>query len=474
MCTSVIVGKKATIDGTSILSRNEDYTRNNWNKYMVYRQFPEYYDPKNDNTVVNDGVWTLGNGLQVPVPERMYRYNAMPDAAAYSEASSAIGNRYFFEERGINERNVAISATNSLAINEQANEADPLLTSGGVAESVIATLLLPQVSTAREGVLLLGKYVERYGASEVNGILIGDIDESWYFEIGSAHHWIAVRVPDECYIVVANGMRVHSVDLDDDNVLHSKKLFEFVSKHKLLKNPDQKSFNFAKAFGVIGNSYNVDREWLAQKILTPSLVQAPRKEQYPLFLEPDKRVHVKEIMKVLRATYKGTELEGKADRPIGVDRTAESHIMVLDSKMPDELQGIIWQVVSTPMGAPYMPLFPIMDDIPAGFTLEGNLYSPLSAYWAFRGLYSLCEVDKSRYKSLVETLWHRYEEQCIAEVGSLKKTLIEMYQDAPDAALNFAKRYSSGVAYQTVALANKERDLLMTKITNEKLIEVPS
>ncbi len=83
-------------------------------------------------------------------------------------------------------------------------------------------------------------------------------------------------------------------------------------------------------------------------------------------------------MNVLRATYKGTELEGKAKRAIGVDRKAESHIMVLDPKMPPELKGLIWQVVSTPMGAPYLPLYSNMGDIPPGFSLEGNQYSPLS------------------------------------------------------------------------------------------------
>jgi len=467
MCTSVMVGKKATIDETLLLSRNEDFTRNNWNKYMVFRPYPEYYDKQGGNPVVSDGLWTLGNGLKVPVPGKMYRYNAMPDAAAYEEAEYAVGQRFFFEERGINERNVAVSATNSLAINEKANKADPLLSSGGIAESVITTLLLPQAETAREAVRLLGEYVEQYGASEVNGILIGDPFESWYLEIGSCHHWIAVKVPEEEYLVVANGMRVHSVDLASEDVLHSRNLFEFVCENHLLESPDRHDFNFAEAFGIPGDSYNVDRVWLAQKILTPSFEQKPRQYQYPLFLKPDRKIHVRDIMKVLRATYKGTVLEGIATRPIGVDRTAESHIMILDPAMPEELKGLIWQVVGTPMGAPYMPLFSVMDDIPHGFALEGNRYSPLSAYWSFRGLYSLCGVNHEQYKPLVEELWRTYEEQCLSEHEVLRQTLIKMYADNPSAAVDFAKRYSTGIAYQTVGKANNERNLLMTRITND-------
>ncbi|RFA29257.1 hypothetical protein CAI21_10890 [Alkalilimnicola ehrlichii] len=263
MCTSIMAGKEATDDGVVVLARNEDFTRNNWNKYLVYRRLPEYRLDK-ANAIV-DGRWTLGNGLSVPIPTKAYGYSAIPDSAGYREASHAIGDRFFYEERGINERNVAISATNSLAINDKAQAADPLLKAGGVAESVILTLILPQVDSAREAVSLLGRYIEEYGASEVNGVLLGDPQEAWYFENGSAHHWIAVKVPQDSYIAVANGMRVHGVDLDSPDVKCSRGLYEFAVTHGLLDHPDRHSFDFAEAFGVVGDPYNVDRVWLAQK-----------------------------------------------------------------------------------------------------------------------------------------------------------------------------------------------------------------
>jgi dipeptidase len=98
----------------------------------------------------------------------------MPDAAVPTEATEAIGDRFFFEERGINEKSVAVSATNSLTINDQAAKADPPLESGGIAEPVIPTLILPQTDSAVEAVGLLDKYVEEERASEVNGALFGD------------------------------------------------------------------------------------------------------------------------------------------------------------------------------------------------------------------------------------------------------------------------------------------------------------
>src|SRR6266576_2037596 len=176
MCTSIMAGTRATADNITLLARNEDFERNNWNKYMVFRPQPEYLcDP-----LPEKGMWTLGNGLTVTVPDKAYSYSAMPDAAGPTEATEAIRDRFFFEERGINEKNVAVSATNSLTINPSAAYADPLLAPGGIAECVIPTLILPQADSALEAATLLGKYVEEEGASEVNGVLFGDPDEAWY------------------------------------------------------------------------------------------------------------------------------------------------------------------------------------------------------------------------------------------------------------------------------------------------------
>lgn len=464
MCTSIVAGRSATADGSTLLARNEDFTRNNWNKYMVFRPQPEYRCAP----LPAGGQWTLGNGLTVPVPGQAFSYSAMPDAAGPTEATQAIGDRFFFEERGINDKNVAISATNSLSINDSAAKADPLLANGGIAECIIPTLILPQAETAVEAVRLLGHYVEEYGASEVNGVLFGDPDGAWYFENGSAHHWIAVKVPDDSYLVVANGMRVHGIDLDSPDVLCSHDLYDFVVRHELLERADRRNFDFAKAFGLLGVPYNQDRIWLAQSILTPSRPQKTREPQYPLFMKPDHPISLQDVMTVLRATYEGTVLEGKATRPIGYVRTAESHILTLNRTMPHELRGLIWQAISTPLGAPYMPFFAVMDDIPQGYRYGDNLYAPSSAYWAFRGLFALAEVNGKKYLPHVAQRWHAYEEQSVRELAHIRPMLNDMYSRDASAAIAYAKRYSTGVAYETVGVANALRNGIMTRITVEE------
>ena len=468
MCTSIMAGKKATDPEMILLARNEDFERNNWDKYLVFRSFPEYHNVNKSNPIVDGNTWTLGNGLKVAVPEKSFSYSAIPDSSGYEEATYAIGNRFYFEERGINQENVAMSATNSMEdINDKIKALDPF-TSVGIEEAIIPTLILPQAETALDAIKLLAGYIQSHGASEGNGILIGDPNESWYFEIGSCHHWVAVKVPKDAYLVVANGLRVHDIDLDSQDVLCSDGLFEFVCENKLLEQPDRHCFNFARAFGQPGNPYNVDRIWLAQKILTPSLKQKPRQDQYSLFLKPDKKIRVEDVMTVLRATYKGTELESIAERPIGVDRTAESHIITLNPKMPDTLKGLIWQAIGTPMGAPYMPLYNVMEDIPPGYSLGSNQYSPIPAYWSFRGLYSLGYFDNDKFIPDIRKFWNNYEQQFLNEHEYLNNMLIEMYQSAPETAIDFAKKYSTGIGYQSIGMANNKRNNLMTIIADNE------
>lgn len=466
-CTTVMVGQQATKEGILLLSRNEDSGQNNWNKYLTYRKKPEYilYKDNSNSSIVQNGLWTLGNGMKVSVPSNAFSYSAMPDAISSTEASFGDGRHFLFEERGINEKGVALSATNSTSSNEKALHADAFVPNA-ISESIIPTLLLPQMTSAKHGVKLLGEYVETMGASEGNGILFGDNKELWYFEVGSGHHWMAVKVPSDKYLVVSNSLRIHSMNLNSKNVLHSKGLYSFVKDNKLLLNPDKKEFNFAKAFGVLGESYNTDRIWLAQHLLTPSKKQAIRQSQYPLFLRPDKKVSVQKVMSVLRATYKGTPLEGIATRPIGVDRTAESHIITIDPKMPKVLQGLIWQSVSAPMFTLYMPLFDSLKRVPKSYFKGNNTYDPNSAYWSLRSLSSFAKLKKD---FSTQAFWKPYENKYLKEVKALKQSIKKDIFSNPQTAIELSQQFSSSILYESQSLANEMRDTIITEVTQEKV-----
>ncbi|TDR72508.1 C69 family dipeptidase [Paludibacterium purpuratum] len=453
-CSSVVVGKNASADGAIIISRNEDYYINNWNKKLVIH-------PRRDTD--KGEMISFKNGLKVPAPQTMLRYTGLTD---WNGDTTAADGPY--EERGVNEFNLAISATNSMDVNDAAKKADPLVDSG-VIEADIPSFVLPIAKNAREAVMLLGKVVSEQGAGEGNGILLADTKEVWYMEIGSGHHWIAVKVPQDKYLFVANGMRIHDVNLNDrENVLSSAGLAEFVGKNKLLDHVDVQHFNFAKAFGTIGDRYNVDREWLGQHMLTPSLSQKTRQDQYPLFLTPDRKITVAEIGNVLRAGFKGTELEKikDAERPMGVDRTIETHVFELRADMPKELQVLTWQAFGSPASAVFMPMYEnAMKEVPSALRLGTEVYENQSAYWAFRANSTLAQTNPGKYASVLAGWQSHIEGTFQEQQASVDSMLKKLYARNPDAALGFANQWSNGNVLWAVQSARDVFQSLMTDMT---------
>lgn len=292
-------------------------------------------------------------------------------------------------------------------------------------------------------------------------------------EIGSAHHWIAVRIPEECYLAVSNCMRIRGVDLDDtENVMCSSRLYDFVKKAGLLAAPDKHCFDFAGAFGYYGKSgpqpdpyYNVDRLWLAQHILTPSLTQEIRQQEYPLFLKPDRKITVDMAASVLRVGYEGTPLEHLSQRPIGVVRTAESHIMVLDPAMPEGFGGTIWQAVGTPLGCPYMPLYPFMEHIPDIYALGSSVYDGDSAYWKFRSLYSIAACMGEKERGEVCSMWKEYEKGLFCQFAVFQRSLREIAVADAAMAGKTAENYSTGILLQAAQMAEEKRAELLTRMS---------
>lgn len=129
---------------------------------------------------------------------------------------------------------------------------------------------------------------------------------------------------------------------------------------------------------------------------------------------------------------------------------------------------MIWQAVSTPLCAPYLPLYRVMHVIPPGYARGGDQYGTMSAYWAFRGLFALASDHKDTLLPEVQKFWKSYEQAFIDEHPFLEKMLVEMYQAKPETAIDFAGRYSTGVAYEAVGKADSVRNRLMTLITVEE------
>ena len=143
-CTTILVGKKASYDGSTMMARNEDSPSGVFTSKKFIVVNPEE-QPRHYKSVISK--------VEMDLPDNPMRYTAMPDAPS---------KQGIWGEAGINEVNVAMSATETITSNPRVLGADPLVP-GGIGEEDYVTIVLPYIRSAREGVKRLGMLHEQFG-----------------------------------------------------------------------------------------------------------------------------------------------------------------------------------------------------------------------------------------------------------------------------------------------------------------------
>ncbi|WP_075888105.1 C69 family dipeptidase [Companilactobacillus crustorum] len=389
-CTSIMVGKKAAMDGSNFIARNEDNFVANWPKKF----FVQAAIKNRQETYVSPY-----NKFSLQLPESGYRYTTSPDADQ---------TEGWYEEDGINEKNVGMSATESVFANEKVLAYDPLVMQG-LAEDSMTTVILPYVDSARAGVKRLGELVAKYGSAEGNGVQFFDQDEIWYVELATGHHWVAIRIPDDSYAVAANQIGIEDIDFDDpDNYMWSDGIQEFVTEHSL--NPDFDRWDFRHIFGTNtkqDHHYNTPRVWYGQKLLNPSVEQNPESSELPFLRRPDQKISVEDIQTVLASHFNetpfdpigsGNEADKKRYRAISLSRTANSHILQLRNDSKKTL-AIEWKALGIPSFSSYVPFFTNANDIDKSYSYVPEKLDLNSAYWMYE---TLAMIVESHYQEFSE------------------------------------------------------------------------
>lgn len=386
-CTEILVGKAASMDGSTIVARNEDgYGPINPIKFVVH--------PATDQ---KQATFTSAvTGVNVSLPDHAYRYTGTP------QADQSDGQ---YEEAGINEFNVGMSATETTATNARVLGYDPLV-NDGINEEAMITLVLPYVKTAKEGAQRLGALLEKYGTGESNSIAFNDKNEIWYLETAGGHHWAAMRLPEDSYAIAPNQTLMQEVNLDDpDNFLVATDLVDFVTKYHL--NPTPGTFNFREIFGTHGEDdayYNTPRTWYGQKLFNPEVTdQQPTDQDMPFTRQPSKKIAIEDVEFFLSSHYNGTPYDpfgtfasGSADdqrkyRPIAMDRNQCSSILQIRNDVDDDHAAIQWIAMGFFAYAPYVPFFTNINDTPEDYKNTTTEVSVDNVYWLNKTLSVLIE-----------------------------------------------------------------------------------
>ncbi|WP_105956003.1 C69 family dipeptidase [Apilactobacillus quenuiae] len=394
-CTSILIGKNASIDGSTIIGRNED-CKATWPKHFIVHQHKEYQNVQEFKS--ND------NKFKIKLPKIQYKYTATP------EWTDKYGK---FEEDGINEYGVAMSATESAYANSHVLGYDPLV-KDGIGEEAMVSVVLPYIKSARQGVTRLGKIISKYGTCESNGVLFSDNKEVWYLETGSGHYWVAMRIPDNCYAVVSNQISIRKINFNDkNNFMWSKGIQDFVKDNHL--NPDLNGeFNFRHIFGTHNLTdiyYNNPRVWYGQKIFNPEIKQYPESHELPFIRKASHLLSVDDAKSFLSSHYQGTPYDpigngSKEDktkyRPISLAKTQEAHVLQIRPNMPNEISGIHWLAMGVAAQSVFVPFFAGISDTLAEYKKGKMEYSPKSAYWIFKIVGVLVDPHYLQFNNLLE------------------------------------------------------------------------
>ena len=436
-CTTILVGKNASYDGSTLVARNEDSSNG-------------VFEPKRMRVVHPDEqprVYTsVLSHLTVELPDNPMRYTSVPDV---------VPGHGIWAEAGFNELNVGMSATETLTTNERVRGADPLVDyvpakgnegedgyvpaqPGGLGEEDMVTLVLPYAKSARDGVRILGDLLERYGTYENNGIAFSDVDEIWWLETIGGHHWIAKRVPDDAYVTMPNQLGIDSFDLDDAegaqaDHMCSADLRAWMAEWHLDLTLGVESdgpaavFNPREAFGSHSDSdhvYNTPRAWYMQRCLNPSDVwdgpdadYTPESDDIPWSRVPERKVTIEDIKYVLSSHYQGTPFDPYGQlgdertrhmyRTIGINRQSQLAVMQIRPYRPQASRAIQWMAYGSNPFNTLVPFFPNVDTTPAYLEDTTTRVTSENFYWANRIIAALCDGAFRSTSNAVE----RYQEK---------------------------------------------------------------
>lgn len=386
-CTTVLVGKKASIDGSTIISRNDDgHEALDPQRFVVVQ--PED-QPKHYQAVIS--------GVKVELPDNPLRYTSMPNS---------ILTNGIWPAAGINSENVAMSATETITTNPRIQGLDPYV-EGGIGEEDIVTLVLPYIHSAKEGVERLGSLLKEYGTYEPNGIAFSDQDEVWWLETIGGHHWAAVRIPDDAYVVAPNRMNIDDFDFDSADTLCSDDLKALIDDNHL--NPDFEGYNLRHIFGsssIKDTVYNNPRAWYGQKYFTPEVEQDPMDQDLPFICRANRKITIEDVKFVLSSHFEntkydpygdGTEAEKTLIRPIGINRNHNVHILQIRNNVPAEIAGVHWLAYGANTFNTVVPFYSNVNDTPACYKDAIGTFDLNNMYWLSCATALLGDTDYNFY-----------------------------------------------------------------------------
>ncbi len=420
-CTSIMVGRGASADGSVMTSHTCDSWYRTWMKMEPSKDYER------------DTVTSVYEG-------RMHtEYPGDTDGMKKKGEIAQARHTYRYLDTAypcLNERQLAIGETTFSGRDTMRNE------KGMFMIEELQRIALERCSTAREAIKLMGRLIEKYGYGDSGECLtIADPREVWIFEVlGEGPKkvggvWAAQRIPDDEIAVSANISRIGKINLTDTmNYMASKNVTKVAKEMGLWDGKED--FSFWKAYSGTNylnepKNYSV-RELYIMNSLAPEAGFNASMTELPLSVKPEKKVSVADVARLLASYYEGTpenlsgrlmvknkdKKEGESEKPdsvvsdfanpwmrpdeiavyeamgdstmynirtVSVPWCAYSTIIQCREWLPDAVGGVAWICLDNPGQSPRFPIFAGNTELPKLLEICGqHRRRDDSALWRFR------------------------------------------------------------------------------------------
>lgn len=492
-CTVIMVGKKASADGSTMTTHTADCGICDW----TWRYVPAA-DHKPGSTrkiyrISQMRTWPPSEGLKwdlikkdftgVEIPEVPHTFGYMHGVFGYmNDQQLAIG------ESTIGNRPKMSNPTQTPAFNI----------------TMLTLLAMERCRTAREAIRLMGSLAEKYGYGGEDGgemLALADPEEVWVFEImpvgplwtpdsgkpGAV--WCAQRVPDDQVSVCPNESRIGEIDLNNpDFFMASPNVISYAFENGYWDPKSGQPFSWKKAYSPAeGNAKDQPRRarmWRFFDLVSPSAKFSPSlpNMDFPFSVKPDKPLSVKDVMEMTRdkgygtffdptrgirgGPYKNPNYDSTA-RLISVRNAEYTTVTQCRGWLPAAIGGIVWLCWGAQDTACYMPFYTGIKAIPPSFSVGDHwVFNRQSARWAFDYVDFHVQVAYSVAIEEIKRAREKWEDGALNQIPDIDRKALELYQKNPAKASEFLTAFSVSNAEAVVKAWWQLGDELLVKFNH--------
>lgn len=445
-CFSMLVGKKASADGSVIFAHNEDTGPSQVNYFQVPRM------KHNPGEII-----TLQGGGIVPQVSETFAYLWINIPVC------DVCDSY------TNEHGVAIGSDGCPSWEDK-----PELTDGGIV-FWLRRIVAERARTAREGVKIAGELIDKFGyASSGRTYIIADSLEGWFLSAVIGKHWVARRVPDDQVAIVANCYTLQEINLNDTvNFLGSPDIIDYAIKRGWYDPAKDGEFRFARAYtspGSLNHPGNTGRMWRGARLVTGA--QPDSTKVYPFSVKPGKKLSVQDVISFQRDYYKtawpvvyGNDgrliPHATGDNSLSGNGTQYSCVVHLRNWLPQAIRTVVWISPYRPEVQTYTPWYPAISIIPSVYA-NGDYQSALQAQFnpqgklenldsklAFRRFVALAKWADQDYGARAPVIlkaMQANESEAFEMLSIAEKAYVETCQSDPGASDRLINKFTQKVA----------------------------